>query len=940
MSIIITSDIQAEFNNLDLCQQAWNEILSICKEQDIKTIADLGDSKQAYNPVDIRVIRWWQDAIRRAVKKGIKVLKLLGNHDRVGQYTDADNWLPILRRAGAQTFDTPKVIFSDWGGRIFLLPFSKADEAKRNIKRLLKSKPDRQKDVLLFHHDLKKALYNQQGSVSDASLTGMDISCNAFNYCIGGHLHQPQTLEKSNIYYVGSPFCHDWGEVNQRKRYLIVDKTGITSITSAIPGWYDPFVSNFRESRPSTWRGTRVRINVPCDASTDYGRRLENARRKAERKYKGADIFVVPKFKERESISARIKASDTDERKLREYIRQTNLAKSGLKSKGTVLDYMLEKLSHFSGGLRTGSKIKFLYAKGTNFLPFKKVKTDFTVKGITVIQGINKDRTDKSNGSGKTSLVQLLPVAMFGKTYKDQSHDAWSTRNSTGIAKVEVALRDYKGRTITIERGRRPPLLRMLVEGADVSSGMKSNDKDGTQAQIEQTTGFTWQTLANAVYIDRTIADAFLSGTNKQRTDVLSRFQNLERFTRALELVKKDERKNRESLLEAGEQISNVRGAIKECEESVNSLKELSKVQLDGAYKEYSKRKTELKDWNKEKLSSLKKLESKANKTKIIYQVTVKLLVLEEKQQAVIESELEKLEHEGVKLFRLKKKRKCPMCYQKVSGKWITKKSEQADSKYVYKKQELSKIQDKVTVLRRETQLLDGKYTKTQQYIGKLDNEKRLLEASKKTAQRQCMELNSDTAGAKHVVNKTENKLKQLVKEKKSIKHKMKKYNRLNVLYEYAIEAFSRDGIPAFLNRQLCPILNKAASYYAELFSDNEIQLQFKVEKGEFVPEIINVKGGANIDDQSEGERSLAGLIASFALREVAPRCNLLILDEPGNGLDSQTAKQFARALQHLVKRFKAIWVVTHNQHILSELSGERTLTVVKQNGISKLKEN
>jgi DNA repair exonuclease SbcCD ATPase subunit len=154
------------------------------------------------------------------------------------------------------------------------------------------------------------------------------------------------------------------------------------------------------------------------------------------------------------------------------------------------------------------------------------------------------------------------------------------------------------------------------------------------------------------------------------------------------------------------------------------------------------------------------------------------------------------------------------------------------------------------------------------------------------------------------------------------------------------MEAFSRDGIPAFLNRQLCPILNKAASHYSELFSDNEIQIQFKVEKGEFIPQIINPKGGESIEDQSTGERALAGLIASFALREVAPRCNLLVLDEPGEGLDSQTAKQFARALQHLVKRFKSIWVVTHNQNILSELSGERTLTVVKQNGISTLKEN
>ena len=107
--------------------------------------------------------------------------------------------------------------------------------------------------------------------------------------------------------------------------------------------------------------------------------------------------------------------------------------------------------------------------------------------------------------------------------------------------------------------------------------------------------------------------------------------------------------------------------------------------------------------------------------------------------------------------------------------------------------------------------------------------------------------------------------------------------------------------------------------------------------KEEFVPEVINAKGGERISDQSEGERALAGLISSFALREAAPECGLLILDEPGSGLDSQTARQFARSLKVLNKRFKLILVTTHNENISSALEGEQVLTVRKKNGISHL---
>ena len=939
MSIVITSDIQAEFNTLDLCQQAWDEVLGLCKKYDAKTIAYLGDGKQAYDPVSIRVIRWWQDAIRQAKKKGIGTLFLLGNHDRVGRYTDADNWLPIIRRAGAEVFDTPSIVKVD-KCRLFMLPFSSNETARLNMQELLKSHPDKTKDILLFHHDLSGAKYNQQGSVSDASLSTSDLHTNSFRYCMGGHVHAPQTIE-GNTYYVGSPFCHDFGEVNQQKRYLVVGNNGITSKLSSIPRWYDPSINGFEGAKPKSWKGSRIRLSVSCDASTDYGRKLEKARIKAERKYKGADIFVVPKFLESASTDGEaIKAEDSDERKLKQYIGQTRTGQSKIHRR-LVLEYMLEKLSHFSGGLRTGSKVKFLYAKGKNFLPFEKVKTDFTHKGITVIQGINKDRTDKSNGSGKTSLVQILPVSMFGRTFKEQKADRWANRWGDGESYAEVCFRDCKSRKIVVRRGRRPVLLSMSIDGKDVSSGMKSNDKDGTQAQIEQVTGFTWQTLANAIYIDRAISDSFLSGTKKQRTEILNRFQNLERFQKAFECIKKDERKNREALLQAGETLSYIRGTMQECNDALQNLIALSKFQINSVYKEYEKRKHAVIKWDKGYAKPYQALEKQEKEIRHKYSKVNMLLKDAETSQRVIEADEHRLGTQLNKWIELSKKDKCPTCLQKVSRAWL--KAEIKELKRTHNKciKAIVTKREEVTKLKLKAQLLEGENAKIQSKLGKWDSERLDLIGAKKTAKRQWMELASEHHGSHSIINKTKSKVKELLKEKAKLKAKIAKYRKLNTMYEFAMEAFSRDGIPAFLNRQLCPILNKAADYYAELFSDREIQVKFDVQEGELVPNIINVKGGETIEDQSTGERALAGLIASFALREVAPKCNLLILDEPCEGLDQQTTKQFAKALQKLKHRFGSIWLITHNVNLLSELSGERVVTVVKHNKISTLqKEN
>jgi DNA repair exonuclease SbcCD nuclease subunit len=935
MSLLVTADFQAEFNNLDLCEQAWNEILDICKERHLKYIAVCGDLKQNYNPIDGRVTIWWQHAIRKAKKNGYSVLVLLGNHDRFGQYSNADNWLPILRRAGAITYDTPGV--KNIGERrLFLLPFSGVDSTRRNARELLRENPKRDLDILLFHGNLLEARYSQHGQPSDSFLSCGDLHHDRYLYCIGGDIHLPQRIE-GNVYYTGSPFCTNWGEVNQRKRYIVVGNKGeITSIHSNIPRWFDPNVNGFNRAKPKRWIDARIRIQVSCDASKDYGRALERARRKAEKKYKGAAIFVVPRFREggREYESS-IRTNDSDERKITQYVLEMASGRR-IKQSDRLIKYMLEKLSHFSGGLRTESKVKFLYAKGTNFLSFKKVKLDFE-KGITVIQGINYDRNKKSNGSGKTGLVQLLPVCYFGKTFKDQTSDHWANRwVPKESALVEVGVRtDHH--TIKTIRGRRPPLLQMIVDGKDKSSGMKSNDRKGTQAQIEQKTGFSWQTLANAVYIDRSIADAFLSGTKKERTDVLSRFQNLERFEKALLLVKGDIKHNDNKKETIGRRLENTRGRISGYKTNLSELQALRNIQLDGSYKTYQRALASSKKWNRKNKPKIFTLESKARKIEKKYQKYAKKLEKVEDRYVVMEADANRLKRQIDLWHKLQEKGNCPMCGQIVNEKWMTQHTIEITNELKDSELHLNEQLEYRSQLRKKVYTLEAIHTEIETKLSVKDSELKQIKLELRTAEDQYNELFKDQHHAKNILGRVKDKLKVLLKQKKELKQRYKKLQYRDRLYKYAMEAFSRDGIPAFLNRQLAPVLNKAASYYAEIFTDSEIQVKFPIEHGEIVPQVININGGEDIKDQSKGELAIAGLIGSFALREIAPKCNVLILDEPGDGLDDQTAKQFANGLRKLVSRFGSIYVTTFNDHILSELSGERLLTVEKRNKISRV---
>ena len=80
----------------------------------------------------------------------------------------------------------------------------------------------------------------------------------------------------------------------------------------------------------------------------------------------------------------------------------------------------------------------------------------------------------------------------------------------------------------------------------------------------------------------------------------------------------------------------------------------------------------------------------------------------------------------------------------------------------------------------------------------------------------------------------------------------------------------------------------------------------------------------------------MAALIASFAIREVAGSCGLLILDEPCAGLDAAGVRDFARGLRRIA-RDETVLLVTHDPLLAGEVAPDRTLRVVKSGGQSRL---
>jgi len=231
----------------------------------------------------------------------------------------------------------------------------------------------------------------------------------------------------------------------------------------------------------------------------------------------------------------------SDKEKVEQYV-AAPLPEAARFEAGHAGGYMVSKLD----GLQEdalGGEIRFVGVEADNVLVFDQIKMRLSKLGLVLVKGVNEDWPGRSNGAGKSSLLSLIPIAMFGQTNKGQKSDAWACENNDAAATVRLILRDVAGRKIEILRGRRPHYIRLLIDGEDKSAGITGLRKNETQGLIEKVTGYDLRMLMNAVYIDQSIANGFVFGTPSGRMDLISRFQNLERFDLAQKDVSSDIKK-------------------------------------------------------------------------------------------------------------------------------------------------------------------------------------------------------------------------------------------------------------------------------------------------------------------------------------------------------------------------------------------------------------
>lgn len=165
--------------------------------------------------------------------------------------------------------------------------------------------------------------------------------------------------------------------------------------------------------------------------------------------------------------------------------------------------------------------MKILSIKVQNFASYEDLRLSFDNQGLTLIHG--------PTGSGKSTLCDIIPWVLFGRTAKGGMADevlAWGTVNPT-FGRIELIT--DKNETIFIERTRGKAKDNDLCFGSPQGElNTRGKDLPDTQKLINERLGMTYDTyLTCAYYYEYSQSGQFFNTTAKNRRQFIDQLVDM-----------------------------------------------------------------------------------------------------------------------------------------------------------------------------------------------------------------------------------------------------------------------------------------------------------------------------------------------------------------------------------------------------------------------------
>ena len=591
--------------------------------------------------------------------------------------------------------------------------------------------------------------------------------------------------------------------------------------------------------------------------------------------------------------------------------------------------------------------VSFQELKIKNFLSVgeEQVIVKFT-KGLHIITGINRDKEDRRNGVGKSTIADALYFAIFGTTLRDIKKEFISNNLTDGTCEVQLSFNVNSTRgndNFTIVRTLNPSKLHIFKNGVDKTRDSIAN----TTVYIGDVLSSSPEVFQNCVIMTLNNTLPFMAKSKIDKRKFIEQVFNLQIFTEMLSKLREEYNE-----LKRSNDIEVTKHA-----EVTNTI-QMSEKQKEIKIKDQTNRidliNTKISNYELEIQKLSKEIEIDQNidvagKIQEIETVEKAYDNIQDKIKEIIAKVAELNSDAKQKIQQIGKigttEDVCPTCLRPIE----TNDRDFFDSEKKRIRSEVDAIVVNVSDYNLTSTSLKDKSDKLKSHISKLNGElnalKVKIENNKNTSKRitdlkdtieslkqALTQVTGQDSSLDNIINNAKARLEVISVEIDRLK---KSLNLLDVV-KFVV---SEEGVKSYIVKKILQSFNSKLAYYLKKLDSNSICIFDEY----FEEEILNEKGKVcSYNNFSGAERKAIDLACLFSFMDMRKsqgdvHYNISIYDELfDSSLDEKGVELVLEILKERSDKFnEGIFIISHRKESIKAATGD-IIFLEKHNGVTR----
>ena len=591
-------------------------------------------------------------------------------------------------------------------------------------------------------------------------------------------------------------------------------------------------------------------------------------------------------------------------------------------------------------------KVNFKKLSIVNFLSVGEnpVTIEFD-KGLHVITGKNKDKPDRRNAIGKSTIADALYFAIFGETLRELKKDLIPNNLTNGKTHIELdfELDSPRGKNnYKIIRTLSPSKVLIFKDGVDRTRDSIKN----TTAYISRVLSASPSIFQNCVIMTVNNAVPFMAKNKIEKRKFIEDIFGMEIFSTMLTALRNeynDITREHDTQLTKLEEIQKAYNNYEEQKQRILQTRQQKKEKYLGRQKDNTQEKEKLeRELNEVEEVDISKIQKQVSSLEEA--VTDQDIRIETNLEAVARNKALAAERKERYKKMGTEEEKCPVCLRPMD--------EHDAELIVQEKQNLKEyIHEAIDNIKNYSEGLKELRARKDKFLRAISQckdkvaEARLQEQNKKNIEQRIIQLGKwqeELKGDLEAIESTDTDFDLLIIETKKrvdkLEKKVKKFRDELAKLDIVKYVVSEEGVKSYIVNKLLELLNSKLLHYLKRLDSNSICIFNEY----FEEEILNEKNKVcSYFNFSGAERKSIDLACLFTFSDIrrlqgGVQYNIAIYDELfDSSFDEKGIELITRILQDRVEELnECSIVISHRKESIKAVTGD-VIYLEKENGIT-----